>query len=1173
MRQNRKLALLSFAVSLFLHAGPLYRQDFNVPPQDWHPSRPDTCRLETLPDGNGVAAVTGNGQDASYWLSDILPLTPGQTYRFSLRLRGRNASGGTATTGPVFANLDAGAAPDDWTRVSGIFAVPHLSPDAFRLRVGHWHGKGDFLFDDLTVTPVQPLYVTEQGLTLGEGEKLHMNDYVFNAPFGGQGRNHARPLHLAKSDYNSTRWTFGAGSEVIYRHHLNGRRQLAARLEAIVNYHVGGRLEAHASADGQTWLPLASIDHTGQLAADIPKQLLPADAILIRLRSANAAGDVRAQDSDPGSFQVNRYTYSATVDGPPVSLQGSTTYISVMNADPSLAVTVRAVGDGLPGQPAHLDLAVTNRSDRPRTLRPATDVRLQGPASDVATPGAGQTEGSAITVAPGATVSVRLPYAIPAVGTWDVTATLAPDCAVAFTVHVPAYFDASYGELLQTDATAAVWSASSGWKIHPRRAIPTRRGTALSLSLAANEAEAVQLVIAPRKRLSGLTLACSELRSADGHAIPAASVELLRVHYHDIQVKTDRSGVLGLWPDALPPIDGPLTLEPNRQHPLWLRVTAPKGTRPGLYRGTVALRADGWRADIPVECRVYGFELPDRMTCQTAFGFSPAQVWRYHNVQDPQQRRQLLHTYFTNFAKHHISPYNPAPLDPLRVSLERPHQDAIALLGGVRDTTEPFAGKASLRLTDTSTTANVEAKAASPIDYPPQGVTVSLRYRTSRPGHTFLVTMLHFDRDGNWMSGRNRDLKLTGDGSWQRFTQSFAGGPAGATAFQLVLRPALWADDGATTGDVRFDEIRVTDNATGQTLLRDDSEPTDASALALRLDTQAWDAAMAHALRTYHFNSFSLPVQGLGGGTFHARHEPSFLGFPGDSPEYASLHPRYLKRLQEHLDRQGLLDYAYVYWFDEPDPKDYAFVMDGFRKLRESAPRIRRMLTEQVEPDLIGGPNLWCPVSSALDPATVPTRKAAGDDFWWYVCTGPKTPYATLFIDHPGTEMRVWLWQTWQYGVSGILVWATNYWTSSCAYPDAPQNPYADPMSWVSGYSFPKGAKSPWGNGDGRFIYPPLAAADAAPGQPNLDPPVDSLRWEMLRDGIEDYEYFVILKRLLDERGSALPADTADTFRRLLDVPRDVSESRTVFTTDPAPIERHRDRLAHAIETLLRIQP
>ena len=44
-------------------------------------------------------------------------------------------------------------------------------------------------------------------------------------------------------------------------------------------------------------------------------------------------------------------------------------------------------------------------------------------------------------------------------------------------------------------------------------------------------------------------------------------------------------------------------------------------------------------------------------------------------------------------------------------------------------------------------------------------------------------------------------------------------------------------------------------------------------------------------------------------------------------------------------------------------------------------------------------------------------RRAQGEKFWWYVCTGPKAPYCGLFIDHAGTELRVWLWQTWQRGV------------------------------------------------------------------------------------------------------------------------------------------------------------
>jgi len=166
--------------------------------------------------------------------------------------------------------------------------------------------------------------------------------------------------------------------------------------------------------------------------------------------------------------------------------------------------------------------------------------------------------------------------------------------------------------------------------------------------------------------------------------------------------------------------------------------------------------------------------------------------------------------------------------------------------------------------------------------------------------------------------------------------------------------------------------------------------------------------------------------------------------------------------------------------------------------------------------------------------------------------------------------MRVWLWQTWQRKIEGILVWATNYWTSGCAYPDYahPQNPYEDPMGWVSGYSTEAGTKRPWGNGDGRFIYPPEAAADAQQEGPVLEGPVDSIRWEMLRDGIEDYEYHAILKRLIEEKKGQLSAQRTQQLKALLDVPEAITADATTFTKDPALIEARRDQIATAIEAL-----
>jgi hypothetical protein len=275
-----------------------------------------------------------------------------------------------------------------------------------------------------------------------------------------------------------------------------------------------------------------------------------------------------------------------------------------------------------------------------------------------------------------------------------------------------------------------------------------------------------------------------------------------------------------------------------------------------------------------------------------------------------------------------------------------------------------------------------------------------------------------------------------------------------------------------------------------------------------------------------------------------------------------------VKQLENHLREKGWLDMSYVYWFDEPSEAQFDYVRHGFEKLRDLAPGMRGMITKQVDPKLAGGPQIWCPLSNMYDSDRADERRKLGEHFWWYICCGPKAPYATEFIDHPGTSMRAWLWQTWQRKIEGILIWSANYWNSPAAYPEftAPQNPYEDPMSWVSNAK--RGAKNPWGNGDGRFIYPPEAGANGRPEKFIADPPVDSIRWEMLRDGIEDYEYLVTLRRLLGERGQKLDAARRAEFEKLLEVPPEISADIKQFTKSPAPIEARRLAVARAIEQL-----
>ncbi|MBN2130768.1 MAG: DUF4091 domain-containing protein [Sedimentisphaerales bacterium] len=745
-------------------------------------------------------------------------------------------------------------------------------------------------------------------------------------------------------------------------------------------------------------------------------------------------------------------------------------------------------------------------------------------------------------------------------------------------VRADDYFSLPYGQRLPgSSQKVGLWWASSGWKVARDRALPTATGEAIVIGVAKNEAEAAQLVVRPAAALTKLVVEPGDLRAAGGKVIGAGNIEVLEVRCVHVTRPTDKSAVVGYWPDPLPPMTEPIDVTANTNQSFWIRVRVPRSTEAGTYEGKIHLKANGYAASVPLKVEVYDFVLPDRMTCITAFGFSPGNVFRYQNISDAQQKREVLEKYWANFSAHHISPYNPAPLDDIGVTWPDVKPPKPKWQGGQPVANEKHGGQRSLLIFDDRDDENVDATYEPLVTIPKGGLRLRFWYRTAVPGQVFLVTLNHHDDADQWISGGNNDIGLEGNGQWQQFDRAIKEFPKGAKSVQLRLRAASWTETGEHTGLVWFDNVSLSDATTGAELIEggDFERPTlpavERDKLRVKFDFAAWDKAMTRAIDRYHFNSFRLGIPGMGGGTFHARRDPELLGFTEDTPHYRALFADYCGQLQKHLRDKGWLEEAFVYWFDEPAPKDYAFVTNGFAKLKAAAPDINRMLTEQVEPALVGGPNIWCPVSHHYQHEPAEQRRRHGEEFWWYVCTGPKAPYCTLFIDHPGTELRLWLWQTWQRNIKGILVWQSNYWTSPTAFPDPahPQNPYEDPMGWRTGYSTPKGEKRPWGNGDGRFIYPPLAAADGRPDRPVLEGPVDSIRWEMLRDGIEDYEYMVMLQRLLKSKAAGLSDAERKKYQRLLEVPADVTKDMTTFTKDPAPLETHRDRVARAVEALV----
>jgi Glycoside hydrolase 123, catalytic domain len=205
-----------------------------------------------------------------------------------------------------------------------------------------------------------------------------------------------------------------------------------------------------------------------------------------------------------------------------------------------------------------------------------------------------------------------------------------------------------------------------------------------------------------------------------------------------------------------------------------------------------------------------------------------------------------------------------------------------------------------------------------------------------------------------------------------------------------------------------------------------------------------------------------------------------------------------------------------------------------------------------------------CTIFDRVDPKAVAELSAKGREFWSYLCTGPKAPWITLFIDHPAVNLRLWLWMSYKFGLKGILVWEAMYWTSGNVFPaDRPQNPWADPMSYTSGYGTAYGEVKCWGNGDGRFIYPPNRRV-GADKEKYLSGPVNSVRWEILREGLEDYEYLWLLERAVKsapEKHKALAGEG----RKLLDLPAALFTSGREYTKDPRVILDYRKKIGEAL--------
>lgn len=253
--------------------------------------------------------------------------------------------------------------------------------------------------------------------------------------------------------------------------------------------------------------------------------------------------------------------------------------------------------------------------------------------------------------------------------------------------------------------------------------------------------------------------------------------------------------------------------------------------------------------------------------------------------------------------------------------------------------------------------------------------------------------------------------------------------------------------------------------------------------------------------------------------------------------EYNAEWQKLLKAIETYLIAHGWQGKGYYYVQNEPQgPADYDVAAFLAKLVKDAAPSLRIAVSEEPKKEIAEHPSigsahydLWWADLSEFDPAYAATRQAAGDEVWWYFLYGDLPPYFNpITIDHPGIETRIANWAAWKYRVRGFAYYSVTGWGS---------DPYQNPK--------PEGTNQ---NGDGFLLYPPENGKL-----------VSSIRWELLREGAEDFEY------LLKAAGGTMPKTPAEAAGCDVSVASAVS-SLTSYTHDSAALAHLRDELGLYLE-------
>jgi hypothetical protein len=248
------------------------------------------------------------------------------------------------------------------------------------------------------------------------------------------------------------------------------------------------------------------------------------------------------------------------------------------------------------------------------------------------------------------------------------------------------------------------------------------------------------------------------------------------------------------------------------------------------------------------------------------------------------------------------------------------------------------------------------------------------------------------------------------------------------------------------------------------------------------------------------------------------------LRLPAGSAEYRAVWGAFAANFEQHLRQKGWLDKTYLA-FDEISTKVLDQVIPFYE---QTAPGLKLMVSggdddgkytsQSRESALHYG---YTTPGSGITLPDIEARRKAGKRTLLYTATTPIYPNTFIFSDP--LESRYLIWAIWKWNYDGYIRWAWNFWPATLW--DQPQ------YKWPSGDMF--------------LVYP------------GPHGPVDSMRWEMLRKGIEDYECLATVRQLAAElkasgRNPQLVEEAATVLEKAVDLATQQFD-RTKIPRDPIP--------------------